>query len=79
MRRSANQRFLGAMLDMGIPVEHAELALAETNNVGVEVLGPGTNHSSLLPLQQHSCAPMPWRDVQTLGPEPSACLTVVHK
>ena len=37
MRRTANQRFLGAMLDMGIPQEHAELALAETNNVGVEV------------------------------------------
>ena len=37
MRRTANQRFLGAMLDMGIPQEHAELALAETNNVGIEV------------------------------------------
>ena len=37
VRRTANQRFLGAMLDMGIPQEHAELALAETNNVGIEV------------------------------------------
>ncbi len=37
MRRAANQRFLGAMLDMGILQDHAELALAETGNVGVEV------------------------------------------
>ena len=37
MRRAANQRFLGAMLDMGIMQDHAELALAETGNVGVEV------------------------------------------
>lgn len=37
VRRAANQRFLGAMLDMGIPQDHAELALAETGNVGVEV------------------------------------------
>lgn len=31
-----NQRFLSAMLDMGIPSEKAELALSETGNVGVE-------------------------------------------
>ncbi len=36
VRRAANQRFLGAMLDMGIAQEHAELALAETGNVGIE-------------------------------------------
>ena len=32
-----NQRFLTAMMDMGIPNEKAELALSETGNVGVEV------------------------------------------
>lgn len=32
-----NQRFLQAMGEMGIPREQAELALAETGNVGVEV------------------------------------------
>ena len=37
MRRVANQRFLTAMLDMGFRKDHAELALAETGNVGVEV------------------------------------------
>jgi hypothetical protein len=37
VRRAANQRFLGNMMDMGIPQEHAELALAETGNVGIEV------------------------------------------
>ncbi len=31
-----NQRFLSAMLDMGIPSDKAELALSETGNVGVE-------------------------------------------
>ncbi|KAK9909040.1 hypothetical protein WJX75_006403 [Coccomyxa subellipsoidea] len=36
-RRKVNQRFLSAMLDMGIPSEKAELALSETGNVGVEV------------------------------------------
>lgn len=36
-RRKVNQRFLSAMLDMGIPPEKAELALSETGNVGVEV------------------------------------------
>ncbi len=39
VRRAANQRFLGAMMDMGVAQEHAELALAETGNVGVEVRG----------------------------------------
>jgi len=37
VRRVANQRFLTAMLDMGFRKDHAELALAETGNVGVEV------------------------------------------
>lgn len=37
VRRVANQRFLTAMLDMGVPQDQAELALAETGNVGVEV------------------------------------------
>ena len=37
VRRVANQRFLTAMLAMGFPQENAELALAETGNVGVEV------------------------------------------
>lgn len=37
VRRVANQRFLSAMLDMGFAQDHAELALAETGNVGVEV------------------------------------------
>lgn len=32
-----NQRFLTAMVDMGIPTDKAELALSETGNVGVEV------------------------------------------
>ena len=36
-RRKVNQRFLTAMMDMGIPSEKAELALSETGNVGVEV------------------------------------------
>ena len=36
-RRKVNQRFLTAMMDMGIPNEKAELALSETGNVGVEV------------------------------------------
>lgn len=36
-RRLVNQRFLTAMMDMGIPNEKAELALSETGNVGVEV------------------------------------------
>jgi len=35
--RRVNQRFLQAMGEMGIPEEQAELALAETGNVGVEV------------------------------------------
>ena len=38
-RRIVNQRFLSAMLEMGIPLEKAELALSETGNVGVEVRG----------------------------------------
>ena len=37
VHRRVNQRFLTAMLEMGIPSEQAELALAETGNVGVEV------------------------------------------
>ena len=37
MKRQVNQRFLTAMIDMGIPLERAELALCETGNVGVEV------------------------------------------
>ena len=37
VRRVANQRFLTAMLEMGFRKDHAELALAETGNVGVEV------------------------------------------
>ena len=37
VKRQVNQRFLTAMLDMGIPLERAELALCETGNVGVEV------------------------------------------
>ena len=36
VRRVANQRFLTAMLEMGFRKDHAELALAETGNVGVE-------------------------------------------
>ncbi len=32
-----NQRFLTAMLEMGIPLEKAELALSETGSVGIEV------------------------------------------
>ena len=36
-RREVNQRFLSAMLDMGIAADRAELALCETGNVGVEV------------------------------------------
>ena len=36
-RRVVNQRFLTAMLEMGIPLDKAELALSETGNVGVEV------------------------------------------
>ena len=35
--RRINQRFLQAMADMGIPKDQAELALAETGNVSVEV------------------------------------------
>ena len=35
-RRKVNQRFLSAMLDMGIPSDKADLALSETGNVGVE-------------------------------------------
>ena len=37
VKRQVNQRFLTAMMDMGIPLERAELALCETGNVGVEV------------------------------------------
>ena len=37
VKRQVNQRFLTAMLDMGIILERAELALCETGNVGVEV------------------------------------------
>ena len=36
-RRTVNQRFLTAMVEMGIPVDRAELALSETGNVGIEV------------------------------------------
>ncbi|KAK9819719.1 hypothetical protein WJX72_001643 [[Myrmecia] bisecta] len=36
-KRKVNQRFLTAMMDMGIPSDKAELALYETGNVGVEV------------------------------------------
>ena len=32
-----NQRFLTAMVEMGIAVEKAEVALSETGNVGIEV------------------------------------------
>ena len=39
-RRVVNQRFLTAMLEMGIPLEKAELALSETGNVGIEVRDP---------------------------------------
>ena len=44
-RRIVNQRFLTAMLEMGIPLEKAELALSETGNVGVEVRGIFTENS----------------------------------
>lgn len=37
-RRKVNQRFLTAMVEMGITVEKAEVALSETGNVGIEVL-----------------------------------------
>lgn len=37
VNRRVNQRFLTALVEMGIPSEQAELALAETGNVGVEV------------------------------------------
>ena len=37
VHRRVNQRFLTALVEMGIPSEQAELALAETGNVGVEV------------------------------------------
>lgn len=37
VNRRVNQRFLTAMMEMGIPTEQAELALHETGNVGVEV------------------------------------------
>ena len=36
-KRKVNQRFLTAMVDMGILMERAELALCETGNVGIEV------------------------------------------
>ena len=36
-KRKVNQRFLTAMVDMGINLERAELALCETGNVGIEV------------------------------------------
>ena len=35
-RRKVNQRFLTAMVEMGITVEKAEVALSETGNVGIE-------------------------------------------
>lgn len=41
-KRKVNQRFLTAMLDMGIPADKAELALSETGNVGVEVRSYGS-------------------------------------
>lgn len=41
VRRGVNQRFLSAMVEMGIPRDKAELALAETGNVGVEVCNVG--------------------------------------
>lgn len=37
VNRRVNQRFLTAMVEMGIPSDQAELALHETGNVGVEV------------------------------------------
>ncbi len=37
VNRRVNQRFLTAMVEMGIPGDQAELALHETGNVGVEV------------------------------------------
>ncbi len=37
VNRRVNQRFLSALVEMGIPSDQAELALAETGNVGVEV------------------------------------------
>ena len=45
-RRVVNQRFLTAMLEMGIPLDKAELALSETGNVGVEVRLPHSNAPS---------------------------------
>ena len=36
-RRAVNQRFFAALVSMGITAERAELALASTGNVGVEV------------------------------------------
>jgi len=36
-RRAVNQRFLAALVSMGIAADRAELALASTGNVGVEV------------------------------------------
>ena len=37
VNRRVNQRFLSALVEMGIPSEQAELALVETGIVGVEV------------------------------------------
>lgn len=37
MSRRVNQKYLSALMDMGIPKEKAELALIETKNHGVEV------------------------------------------
>lgn len=62
VRRVANQRFLTAMLDMGFPQDKAELALAETGNVGVEVRTvhalPGStpgSRTAVAPLREPTC------------------------
>lgn len=56
-RRMVNQRFLTAMAEMGIPGDRAELALAETGNVGVEACAPLPATSSFLPQKPDESQP----------------------
>ena len=68
-RRKVNQRFLSAMMDMGIPTDKAELALSETGNVGVEVP----------PLTSPCLGPLHHRLLETFGNRgrvPSCCISL---
>lgn len=54
VNRRVNQRFLSALVEMGVPSEQAELALSETGNVGVEVAAEWLFRCVFSGVAQHS-------------------------